>query len=85
MLRLIVLFCLCLTFCAALNAQSVAGRWCAESNRADCLVLTATSTSELINGAFCDGSTRYSIATGYFRDGGWRWLLRGRTIGISAL
>ena len=69
MMRLIAIACLCLTICGALQAQSVAGRWCAESNRSDCLVLTATSSQDLFNGIFYDGSNRYALATGYFRDG----------------
>jgi hypothetical protein len=54
---------------ASLSAQTVAGKWCVETNPADCLLVTvATASPEVVTAVFQENGKTYAEATGFFRD-----------------
>lgn len=55
------------------TAQSIDGKWCAQSNASDCITVSlAPKTPEVVTAQFTENDQIYADAMGYFRNG---WLV----------
>ncbi len=62
-----------ISFSPSIDAQSIDGKWCAQSNANDCItVMLAQKTPEVVTAQFTENDQIYADAMGYFRNG---WLV----------
>lgn len=62
-----------ISFSPSIHAQSIDGKWCAQSNANDCItVMLSPKIPEVVTAQFTENDQIYADAMGYFRNG---WLV----------